>query len=674
MEDNPLDLEFHEEEDSVFSVVKRRIMFVVLIGLCVAMAAPSFASCESALGGRTEGLAGRYQVGEETVQYSHQDFNKARLRLWAANRIMGRQGADDDDQSVWHFLLLDSAAKAAGIHMPREEVGRRLLEGGPVFREFVATDGQIDGAKYAAYVESATGGQVSPETATQALTEMLRGNEYLMLHGAVAMTTTERDAFEAWRKDNPKLSVTYAALPFATFEAEVAATKPTDDELRLIQQDPKLREQFRIPSRRKVESAFLRIRDLSAEDVERMRAIALEEGLLDPEEPEYDLDVKAFEIYHRDRSRVFTKEGWLQLRDADVAPWLTGAASNDGSEDGGGDDEDGSTEDVAYPDSDEQRFEDFWRPWARREWLARAVVERLAEVARRDGRSFAEVAQEAPFAALDVQVVENEELLAADEFAESYPEGLARESEFANLLRGELTGPADGATFLPKVRPGAIGTTNVMTRLADRGSMVLRLSAWQPPRDMEPAEIRERDDLLAAWRQWKVEDMVSKRLKSLVEEVEGGADLTAAAEAAGLSVRRLERFHRTERRLTPPSADPGEELSPELAALAERIRHRNRVVERYGELRNLDVGALLLPPRIDPVAEAGLLIRLDAKDAPSPREMGERELQGQLQTQRLEQRMELFQMVDFDSLAERFQLEIFEEEAPATDDSETPTE
>lgn len=664
MEDNPLDLEFHEEDDTVFSVVKRRIMFVVLIGLCVAMAAPSFGSCESALGGRDEGMAGEFTVDGEMFRVSRQEFQKARLRLWSAHAILsGGRDADDKDPAVWSYLMLDAAARKAGIHIPPQEIGRRLVKQGSLARAFIAPDGQVDAQRYAEYVRSAAGNAVSVDTATQALGELMRGTEYVQLYLPAMRTTTEQDAFDTWRKDNPKLGVTYAAVPFADHEAEVEGQSPTDDELALIQQDPSLRGTFQVASRKRIEAAYLHVRSIDDALATKLRDFATAEGLLDDADPAMDLDLKAFELYHRDRERVFTESRWLAARESGIAPWLTGAGSEE--------DDGGETERV-YPDNDEQRFDEFWGPWARREWLARAAVERLARAAEQQQLSLAEAASKAPFADLGIQVVSNEELLADDEFAERFPEGLAVDTEFSILLRGELAGPAEGEAFLPKVRNTAIGTTNLMTQLGDRGSMVLRLADWQAARPMTMDEIKEREDVLDAWRRWKVRGMVEKRLSALVESIEGGKSMEDAVAEAGLELRTLPGFRSDASRPTPPTADPGEELSPELATLAARIRHRNRVVDRYRELLRLNPGELLEPPPLDSAAEAGLLIRVDSKTPPTVREMGTQEMSVQMQRQALTNRRAVVESLSFEALSDRFALRIIPE-TPVESDPESST-
>ena len=48
MEENPLDLELHEEE-TLWDAWKRRLMFALLMALCIAFAAPTFGSCDSAI-------------------------------------------------------------------------------------------------------------------------------------------------------------------------------------------------------------------------------------------------------------------------------------------------------------------------------------------------------------------------------------------------------------------------------------------------------------------------------------------------------------------------------------------------------------------------------------------------------------------------------------------------
>ena len=64
MDPKPLDLEEHEKDEPL-SVWKRRAMFVLLIGLCVSFAAPTFGTCSGALGSGGVDAWATFSVGGE---------------------------------------------------------------------------------------------------------------------------------------------------------------------------------------------------------------------------------------------------------------------------------------------------------------------------------------------------------------------------------------------------------------------------------------------------------------------------------------------------------------------------------------------------------------------------------------------------------------------------------
>ena len=124
MEENPLDLEQHQEE-SLWDVWKRRLMFVLLIALCITFAAPSFGGCETALGSGGSEIYGTFRVDGELVEVSRSHFDGTWQRL-ARTMTVVQSRPPESDEAIWAHIILNAAAEREGIHVPRSRVDRWL--------------------------------------------------------------------------------------------------------------------------------------------------------------------------------------------------------------------------------------------------------------------------------------------------------------------------------------------------------------------------------------------------------------------------------------------------------------------------------------------------------------------------------------------------------------------
>ena len=77
-DENPLDLEQHADETS-WEVWKRRLIFGLLILLCVTFAAPTFSSCSSAF--ESTDRVATYRIGDTTYEVADLPFRDVQRRL-----------------------------------------------------------------------------------------------------------------------------------------------------------------------------------------------------------------------------------------------------------------------------------------------------------------------------------------------------------------------------------------------------------------------------------------------------------------------------------------------------------------------------------------------------------------------------------------------------------------
>ena len=304
MEENPLDLEQHEAE-TLWSVWKRRLMFLLLIALCITFAAPTFGACEGALGTGGSEIFATYRVGGDQRQMSRADFQTTWNRLAFTSRLLGGQEPENDDE-VWAHSLQNAAAEEAGIHVPDAQIAR-LVASVPLFQ----TGGEFSDMQYRSQLSTLTGGALSPRAFQKTLTEMLRVSEYRSIHQSAFALTPSRDAYEQWRSRNTKLTVSYVVQPFADLEAAVADAQPDDETLRAFAHTPDAAAELCIPARKVVETAYLRVGEISDVQMKELENALRDQGLL-TENP----DVLGAEEYHANQDAIFTRENWLRTNAA----------------------------------------------------------------------------------------------------------------------------------------------------------------------------------------------------------------------------------------------------------------------------------------------------------------------------------------------------------------------
>ena len=91
MEKNPLDLEMHGK-DTAWDVWKRRLLFIVLIVLCITFAAPTFASCTATFDPQAGPSVGTFRIGGETREIGQSGFWAIKKKLGTSLRyLMGQR-------------------------------------------------------------------------------------------------------------------------------------------------------------------------------------------------------------------------------------------------------------------------------------------------------------------------------------------------------------------------------------------------------------------------------------------------------------------------------------------------------------------------------------------------------------------------------------------------------
>src|SRR5262249_16612564 len=144
----------------------------------------------------------------------------------------------------------------------------------------------------------------------------MRINEYVQLYGAAFDFVPSDEAYENWKKHNVKISVLYVAAPFEAQRAKVDAMQPTAEDLRGVQDLPDHKALLKIPAKKTVEIAYVRVEDMTPAEFEAAKAFAEKAELFVEEQP---LDKAAFVLFYGKREHVFTKANWGRLVDPDFA-------------------------------------------------------------------------------------------------------------------------------------------------------------------------------------------------------------------------------------------------------------------------------------------------------------------------------------------------------------------
>ncbi len=661
MTESPLDLEFHEEE-TAWDVWKRRLMFVLLIALCVTFAAPTFGSCSGAFDEGSNATEGEFTIDGVNHKYSLQQFLQVRRRLYWQRLFFsgGETGAEDDD--VWQHVMLDAAARQAGVHVADSTVAKTIAR---VFSE----DGAFDEGAYRARLKQFSNGEVTHEDLSITLKERLRIREYLALFDTAADIVPSEEAYGNWKRENVKLSVEYLVQPHEGLRAEVDALEPTDDALQKHMRLPQVKAEFEFPATKVVEIAYVRVLDLTPGQAGAMEEFAAEAQLF--KQVGTDLASGSFNWWWTNKDAAYTRANWHTLQQKVFDDAMTAVEEWEKADEATRGPKPPVPEETGIDQwpADPKEHYGLWEDVAVRELLAREVLRHMAARAERESKSLADVLPQ--YEQFGVKVAINEKPLADSQLGTEYPEGLGRDSELVSNVKVSLRGPVEGEAFAPVIHREPVGTTNVGSQIKKRGFMVLRLAAFEAARPMKLDEVRER--VTELWRQATLVDLSKKRLQKVQESVEAGeAGLEAAGSAVGLPLRRLSRFNLSTTEPRPPILGGDEDISPEEQAAYDAIRWRNRVQRYYTLLdRGGEPGKFHSNVLTDTDTKAAYLIRVISRDEPTPIEMPETSLQiAKLRLRRTSHQSKL-DSFEFAALAERYELRTRKR---GDEDEETPEE
>jgi hypothetical protein len=629
MEQKPLDLEVHEGETKL-DVWKRRVLFLLLIVLCVAFAAPTFGSCSGALGSGGSNVWGSFTVAGRRFVVREADFRRAHARYAAFARLypgaaarlfpeIERKAGFGDDE-IWAQLILDEAAKAGGVHVSDAEV-QEALESHPQFQ----TAGHFDRDKYSAEMRQMHRYQgVDHAEFTSALRSILRTERWRSVWASAYSVPQSRETWQEWSKRNVKLTVDYVVQPYAPLAAKVASLPVTDEELKRIKILPKAVELLTLPARRGYEAAFVRTREVTDAQREAMTKLAADAGLLPKDE---SLQMVAWrQFYSNSKTGPYTRTAWIALHkpeyEAKLAEWQK---LPEPRPEGSKPKEPGAD----WPEKPADEFGTYWRPFVEADVLGAATLRHMAGRAERESKSFADLA--ADFAQYGVRVVKTAEPLADADLPEKFPEGLGKDSELEGTVRAALRAPEAGTAFVPKVVTEPFLACRINERIRDRGWMIVRCSSYEAPRERDINEVRkELENIFREHRATELAGDLLRNVRTQVEAVQGDvaakeAALRKLAGEAGLEVRTIRRFNALTERPTPPPA--GGDAAAEAAAA--QIRQRVRVQDEYPFLSKLDAGKFRDPVILDDRAGGAFLMLVVEKQEPGPLEIDEATLQSE---------------------------------------------
>lgn len=658
--DRPLDLEEHEGEGRL-DVWRRRLLFVLLIGLCFAFAAPTFGSCSGPFGSGGSTLWGTFTVRGTKHEVRDTEFQRAAQRLGAVKRLDPQSpDARITDDEVWAQLLLDEAAKAEGIHVSDEQVTARLASI-PAFQ----TDGKFDESKYREEIRAMSRyTQVDHDGVTWALKSLLRTEIYRSVYVAAFAIPESRAAYDDWKTRNLKLTVDCVVQPYEALREQARQLPVTEPDLQRALVLPDAVKLRTVPARRGIEAAYVHVRDITDEHRAEMEALNKLTPLFAGED---SLESAAWNQFWESSKPdgAYTRDTWLALQrprhEAELKAWEARPEPRG--------EKPADPAATMWPERPADQFTKHWQDFTTKEVLAREVLRQMALRAERESKSFADLAPD--FAKYGIRVVATPEALAEDELETKFPEGLGSRSELSQIVRSRFRAPESGGTFVPRVAVDPFPATAIVRDIAAHGWIVLRWSSLEPAREKPIDEIREPlTEIFKSYRASELARDVLGEIRRKVEETEGDAAAKSAAlrklaAEKGLPLIELRRFN--ERTPRPRTTTPGADASADEKAAILRGVWRSRVQDEYTGLSKAEVGKFRDPVLLDDTTAAGYLMFVVAKEEPKPIEMDEASVQRE-QQMRFGRAVEAFrELLAPAALKRKFALELTEEGRKATE-------
>jgi hypothetical protein len=662
-----LDIEVHEGDTAV-SVWKRRAILALLIILVVAISAPVFSGCGGALARKK--VVATYEVAGRTHDVTDEELGGFMTRFNAMERLLspdprqsrGLADGEEGQKQALTMLVFDAAAKAEGVDVP-DTIVSSTIQNIPLFQ----VAGAFDGGRYRSVLSEYGRGILTPESFEDTLRMQFRVMEYQQIYGAAFEILPGDEAYEAWRKRNIKLTAAYVTSSFEAQRAKFADAHPTPEDYEAMKKLPAVQAILARPPAKTIEVAYVKASDMTADQFEAAKKFCTDAEIFTDDSPLVD---EAKKLFHFDRELVFTKDRWVSLFHPEYAEEKkTAQKAHDEWAALPKEEQEKRKEPLlpadpgaSYPAEERAQFL-LWMERTEKEVLAREIVRKFGADAQRAGKSFAELAPQ--FAKYGLKTAKNPEPLPDKELIEKFPDPVARNSEFDQVAFGRFRPVPEGQVFKPvyNVEP-PVPTTRLPEKMEDRGFMVMRLESCDPARQYDVSE--KVNEVLEFWRKYKTAEGAKLALEEVRKKAEAaGPDaakvaeaMTKAAAEAGLPSDTLNRFNRKTESPKPPTAAPGQALSPELAAVARNVAVKNRVQQSYQPLSQLAPGKFL-DVIVDEKIEAAVLVLLVDKQDPAPLEMQEAELRQERIALYSQGRQKMNDLVGFDALAKRFDIRLF---------------
>ncbi|MCE9634163.1 MAG: SurA N-terminal domain-containing protein [Planctomycetes bacterium] len=670
LDEKPLDLEVHEGE-TPFAVWSRRLMFLLLIVLCVSFAAPAVGSCSGALGSGGSKLWGTFEVAGQKFDVHEAEFQRLHARYAAVFRLFDPQGQRSlSNDEVWSQVILDEVAKAEGIHVSDDQIAK-FIAMHPAFQ----SGGKFAEDKYRAEMKNlARYAGVDHEGFTSGLKSILRTEIYRGIYASAFTLPQSREAYDEWKKTNTKITVDYVVQPFSALREKARTLPVTDEDLRRAAILPDIVEMRTTPARRGIEAAYVRVHEVTPEQRAAMQLFVESAGLLPKDQ---SLEAVAWREYFSNKQEggPYTRQTWIAAHrpayEKELAAWTALPEPRPEASKP----VDPST--VAWPEKPSDVFYKQWRGAVEIEVLGREVLRNMASRAEREGKAFADLLPE--FAAMGVRVTSTPEPLTDAELVTKFPEGLGRESELEQAVRTRFRLPEGGAKFAPTALPDPVPACRVSDKPLERGWIALRWTSYEPARERDVLEIREK--ATDAYRAYRATELARDTLVEIRKKVEdAGGDVAAKRAAlrklageAGLSVQEIRRFNaRTEK---PRPQLLAEDATQDAREAADRAVHRSRIQDDYPLLSKQEAGKIRDPILLDERTLAAYLILLVDKSEPGPIEMDAATLRNERMMRSYQSRTLMGSALGAKELKSRYRMVLTPDGKAATEkDSEKSTE
>jgi SurA-like protein len=637
----------------------QRIEKIGLIGLCGVMlltlgigGSTVFGSCSG------EVQAGSVTINGEEVEIDATSYNQfIRRHFTLANlqtRIEAMSRRSDagappkiTEEQVQRKFLVHQLAKASGMEVSDEAL-REFIESLPLLRD--QKTGRFSKAQYDRLLSWSQ--FKTPKEFEDATRENLEIGQYEMTFLS-AVGPTRQEIYNLYKIQNQKYEVEYTWKPLSDFEKTLEEQDFTDEELKKYYEE--IQVGYMVPLKRKVESAYVVLHDVSDEEYQALRlkyadAVDLQVSLMDAwmywRRRKDDFDENALAAITKAlEGKADGADGKNPGGDEDVEP----ETPDDPGKTNEPDDGDGQTDDdppageapAPGPDttgeagevneagevvepapvkpegevssepvvpakpvqSERDTFNTYWAEIVQKELFYQRLASRVLKDARVEGASLIEVAAKYGFRYVSTKLLTQMEM-------QNVPSIGCEDLRFEmNKYKKSREG-----SFLPRVLP----TTKSSTQPLRRGWQITRLVEVV---DAHPAPFKEKkDEVLERYREKRLHEIAIEDVNALAKEIgEDGTKFRTVVEEKGLPHRKLDSFN-GKSPVPMPSSDDLESEDAEVKARAdEQARDSFATTVAFRNLKG--IGKPLSFPMVDVRTKSVLLLHEIGKTDPAPEEM-----------------------------------------------------